>query len=134
MERILADIDADHGDRDIEFLRHGLLLVFGAPGQLTADGAGARPDHPISGHCDHRTYGFCFPLPSLTFRQWLRDLAGAIYEQLSQWTERSTFQGDDPSRIRISAILTGNNLSDKCLPKRSIDTGSIVTKRPVASR
>jgi hypothetical protein len=28
-----ADIDANHGDRSVEFLRHGVLLVFGAPGQ-----------------------------------------------------------------------------------------------------
>ena len=47
VERILADIDADHGDRCVEFLRHGVLLVLGAPGQLIAGGAGARPGHPI---------------------------------------------------------------------------------------
>jgi hypothetical protein len=29
-----ADIDADHGDRCIEFLRHGVLLVLSAPCQL----------------------------------------------------------------------------------------------------
>ena len=34
MERVLADIDADHGDCGIELLRHGVLLVFGAPCQL----------------------------------------------------------------------------------------------------
>jgi hypothetical protein len=33
VERVLADIDADHGDRSVEFLRHGVLLVFGAPCQ-----------------------------------------------------------------------------------------------------
>ena len=33
MERVLADIDADDGDRVIESLRHGVLLVFGAPCQ-----------------------------------------------------------------------------------------------------
>src|SRR6202165_758410 len=31
VERVLADIDADHGDRGIGCLRHGVLLVFGAP-------------------------------------------------------------------------------------------------------
>src|SRR6202035_16187 len=31
VERVLADIDADHGDRAIGYLRHGVLLVFGAP-------------------------------------------------------------------------------------------------------
>src|SRR5437879_12514803 len=34
VERVLADIDADHGDRCIEFLRHGVLLVLSAPCQL----------------------------------------------------------------------------------------------------
>src|SRR5229473_2080343 len=48
---ILADIDADHGDRGIGCLGHGVLLVFGAPCPASlAGGAGARPDHPISGH------------------------------------------------------------------------------------
>jgi hypothetical protein len=34
VERALADIDADDGDRGIGCLRHGVLLVFGAPCQL----------------------------------------------------------------------------------------------------
>src|SRR6266436_3121547 len=34
VERVLADIDADHGDRCVEFLRHGVLLVLSAPCQL----------------------------------------------------------------------------------------------------
>jgi len=34
VERVLANIDADHGDRGIGCLRHGVLLVFGAPCQL----------------------------------------------------------------------------------------------------
>jgi hypothetical protein len=34
VERVLADIDADYGDRGIGSLRHGVLLVFGAPCQL----------------------------------------------------------------------------------------------------
>src|SRR6267378_4428796 len=51
MERVLADIDADHGDCALQLLGHGVLLVFGAPSQHPiAGGAGARPDHPISGH------------------------------------------------------------------------------------
>jgi hypothetical protein len=33
MERVLADIDADCGNRSAEILRHGVLLVFGAPCQ-----------------------------------------------------------------------------------------------------
>jgi hypothetical protein len=45
VEKVLADIDADHGDRDIEFLRHGVLLVFGAPYQLRLlAGPAALPD------------------------------------------------------------------------------------------
>ena len=34
VERVLADIDADDGNRAVETLRHGVLLVAGAPGQL----------------------------------------------------------------------------------------------------
>jgi hypothetical protein len=34
VERVLADIDADRGDHGIGCLRHGVLLVFGAPCQL----------------------------------------------------------------------------------------------------
>jgi hypothetical protein len=34
VERIFGDIDADHGDRCVEFLRHGVLLVLSAPCQL----------------------------------------------------------------------------------------------------
>src|SRR3984957_14389234 len=34
VERVLADIDADHSDRGIGCLRHSVLLVFGAPCQL----------------------------------------------------------------------------------------------------
>ena len=33
VERVLANIDADHGDRALEILGHGVLLVFGAPSQ-----------------------------------------------------------------------------------------------------
>src|SRR5450631_3295843 len=34
VERVLTDINADYGDCGIELLRHGVLLVFGAHGQL----------------------------------------------------------------------------------------------------
>jgi hypothetical protein len=34
VKRVLADIDADHGDPSIELVGHGVLLVFGAPCQL----------------------------------------------------------------------------------------------------
>jgi hypothetical protein len=33
VERVLANIDADHSDGGVEFLRHDVLLVFGAPCQ-----------------------------------------------------------------------------------------------------
>jgi hypothetical protein len=34
VERVLADIDANHGDRRAELLRHSVLLGFGAPGKV----------------------------------------------------------------------------------------------------
>src|SRR5262245_27174142 len=34
VKRVLADIDADHGDGSVEYLGHGVLLVFDAPCQL----------------------------------------------------------------------------------------------------
>ena len=50
VERVLADIDADHGDCGIGCLRQGVLLVFWRPlPAWLAGGAGARPDHPING-------------------------------------------------------------------------------------
>jgi len=47
VERVLTDIDADHGDRSIGFPRHGVLLVFGAPCQhrLVAGQEHGRPSH-----------------------------------------------------------------------------------------
>src|SRR6516225_1205783 len=33
VESVLTDIDADYGGRSVELLRHGVLLVFGAPCQ-----------------------------------------------------------------------------------------------------
>jgi len=33
VERVFANIDADYDDRALEFLGHGVLLVFGAPSQ-----------------------------------------------------------------------------------------------------
>src|SRR5215472_7991185 len=50
MERVLPDIDADYGNSCLACLSHGVLLFICAPASLVADGAGARPDHPISGH------------------------------------------------------------------------------------
>ena len=34
VERVLADIDANHSDCSVECLGHGVLLVFGTPCQL----------------------------------------------------------------------------------------------------
>ncbi len=53
MERVLADINADYGDCGIELLRHGVLLVFGAPGQLKT----------LAG----REHGRTIPLADITF-------------------------------------------------------------------
>src|SRR6266545_4310355 len=51
VERVLADVDADHGNLSVEFLRHGVLLALVAPiPALLAGGAGARPDHSITRH------------------------------------------------------------------------------------
>src|SRR5215831_7316462 len=39
---------SDHRDCAIGLLRHGVLLVFAAPGSVSiTGGTGARPDHPI---------------------------------------------------------------------------------------
>jgi hypothetical protein len=65
-ERVLADIDSDHGNGSVEFLRHGVLLVFGAPCWLrllehgrTIPLADLIASRPPSG------------LPPLLCRQWL---------------------------------------------------------------
>src|ERR1700751_5995411 len=51
VERVLANIDADHGDFAVGLLRHGVLLVFAAPGQLLS----------LAG----REHGRTIPLPDL---------------------------------------------------------------------
>jgi hypothetical protein len=38
VDRVLANIDADHGDRGIGCLRHGVLLVFAAPSPASSTG------------------------------------------------------------------------------------------------
>jgi hypothetical protein len=54
MECVFADINADHGNCAVEVLGHGVLLC--APlsleplARFVTGGAGARPDHPMSGH------------------------------------------------------------------------------------
>jgi hypothetical protein len=51
VERVLADIDADHLDLAVEYLGHGRLLCLQCPLPVWITGrAGARPDHPILGH------------------------------------------------------------------------------------
>jgi hypothetical protein len=55
VERVLADIDADHCDRGVEFQRQSVLVCLDTPSlALLADGAGARPDHPISCYAANR--------------------------------------------------------------------------------
>src|SRR5258708_13162801 len=62
VERVLADIDADHGDRGIGCLRHGVLLVFGAPCQLRLlAGAGPRRACPLT---SIRLNSRCTPPPA----------------------------------------------------------------------
>src|SRR4029077_3665992 len=64
VERVLANIDADHGDcAVVGLLRHGVLLVFAAPGAASiTGGAGARPDHPIlMSPVKHSAHGFPSP-------------------------------------------------------------------------
>ena len=34
VERVLADVDANHGVRWVELVRHSVLLDFGAPGKV----------------------------------------------------------------------------------------------------
>src|ERR1700716_3171052 len=67
VERVFADIDADHGDRCVEFLRHGVLLVLSAPCQLLVL---AGPEHgrtiPLA------EVGFCDPPVRRVARMRLR--------------------------------------------------------------
>src|SRR5262245_17744896 len=51
MERVLSNIYADHGNRGHGPLRHRSAPRSDAPWPASITGrAGARPDHPISGH------------------------------------------------------------------------------------
>src|ERR1700716_415528 len=65
VERVLADIDADHGDRGIGCLRHGALLVLGAPCQLSL----------LAG----QEHGRTIPLP---------DMASGAASKSGQWSRR----------------------------------------------
>src|SRR5262249_12493006 len=47
VERVLADIDTDHGGHTGRFLSHGRAPFIECLCQPIADSAGARPDHPI---------------------------------------------------------------------------------------
>jgi hypothetical protein len=62
VERVLADIDADHGNSAVEFLRHGVLLDFGAPRQL-----------PSLAGLEH---GRTIPLPDIADRYSAKSKAG----------------------------------------------------------
>ena len=47
MERVLADIDTNHGDCSVLCLGYGMLLCDAPSQHPIAGGAGARPDHPL---------------------------------------------------------------------------------------
>jgi hypothetical protein len=47
MERVLADIDANHGNCGVECLRHSVLLVFGAPSQHSIAGGDRSTAGPV---------------------------------------------------------------------------------------
>jgi hypothetical protein len=49
VERILPDVDADHGGCGIGDLTWRSLFCCPKPASITG-GAGARPDHPVPGH------------------------------------------------------------------------------------
>src|SRR5262245_48392635 len=70
VERVLAYIDADHGDCAARFLRHGVLLV-GAPSQLRSLAGLERgrtiPLPDVDSHCT--------ALPKLSFLVRLRSIA-----------------------------------------------------------
>src|SRR5450631_3116959 len=59
-------IDADHGDRGIGCLRHGLLLVFGAPCQLRL----------LAGQERDRTWRSKLPLPPIDHSRKFSNPAG----------------------------------------------------------
>ena len=79
MERVLTDINADYGDCGIEFLRHGVLLVFGAPGQLKM----------LAG----QEHGRTIPLTDITRgplalpRSRIHGISGAKRERVNGWPE-----------------------------------------------
>src|SRR5262249_49507518 len=102
MERVLPDIDADYGNSCLACLSHGVLLFICAPASLIADGAGARPDHPISGpRSDSRT-GYRPILPTecgISQRVEIVVLLGQVSISATIWPSATT----SPSATRISA-------------------------------
>src|SRR4029450_4909305 len=57
MKRVLTNINADYGDRGPGFRRNQRAPRSGAPLPASNNGrAGARPDHPISGHLPPADY------------------------------------------------------------------------------
>src|SRR5216684_5535346 len=84
VERVLADIDANHRDRSIEFLRHGVLLALVAPmPALLAGGAGARPDHSITGLRGTSWIGACLLIRSPRRHAW-RQILADLREELTR--------------------------------------------------
>ena len=62
VERVLADIDTNHGNCSVLCLGHGVLLVLTPLASLSLRG-GARPDHPLPDMGDHQGY-FIRPAPN----------------------------------------------------------------------
>src|SRR5580698_512768 len=59
VERVFADIDANHGDCAFELLGHGVLLVFGAPSQHSMlVGREHGRTIPLTDSVDYRTAAF----------------------------------------------------------------------------
>ena len=71
VERVLADIDADHDDRGIACLRHGVLLVFGAPGQLQSLAGHRSTAGPSHSDVPSQAHSARFPIPTRTHREVL---------------------------------------------------------------
>src|SRR5213083_1798895 len=96
VERVLADIDADHGDRCVEFLRHGVLLVLSAPCQLLIL---AGPEH-----------GRTIPLADITRFSILRQLMmsqPANPDRSQSWRRihpRAAGRPPDPAPQRIEKL------------------------------
>src|SRR5437868_10949043 len=98
LERVLADIDADHGDRCVEHLRHGVLLVLSAPCQLLVL---ARPEHgrtiPLTALL--KTGSVCGIVPCRAAPVVGRDLASSASLLMRTRWGRSRYQASCRKRI-----------------------------------